>query len=465
MEKTNNKKLIASAALIVASIALLLGLTFAWFTDTVANKGNKIQAGTLKVQLLNGTDDIGVSSTPVFAYDTWEPGYSTAKASLSVKNNGSLAVKYELRLQSGEMSQSKGMENAIDVYVGDQISGTLADYLGGSKTLDSGTLTAGASSTAKEVYLKMKESAGSQYQGAVADFDILLVATQATSEIDGFGNDQYDKDAKYPTVVATPAEFEAAIAEGGIVQLAEDVVLDGSKTIAADTTLDLRGKTLTVGNGADSLKAAVGTTLTIEGSGTIEGVVYADNKFNNGSTIVIDASDNFVVSSSHDWAVYGGSGSNIVINGGTYTATQKGAGVIHCLGSSLTVRDAIITVGSATVMNSSGVRSSAANTYLENVTVNANYSTAVDLTSEYGATVIKGGSFTTDKESSGFSSPTISYQGTLDISDATITRVNTGIEYARSWPTPTEVEGLVYSGLTFVKASNCIGDDIDLRSK
>ena len=47
MQKANSRKLAASVALAAASVALLLGLTFAWFTDSVKNEGNRIQAGTL----------------------------------------------------------------------------------------------------------------------------------------------------------------------------------------------------------------------------------------------------------------------------------------------------------------------------------------------------------------------------------------------------------------------------------
>ncbi len=49
MQKTNSRKLAASVALAAASVALLLGLTFAWFTDSVKNEGNRIQAGTLGI--------------------------------------------------------------------------------------------------------------------------------------------------------------------------------------------------------------------------------------------------------------------------------------------------------------------------------------------------------------------------------------------------------------------------------
>ena len=45
MQKANSRKLAASVALAAASVALLLGLTFAWFTDSVKNEGNTDPGG------------------------------------------------------------------------------------------------------------------------------------------------------------------------------------------------------------------------------------------------------------------------------------------------------------------------------------------------------------------------------------------------------------------------------------
>ena len=47
--KSTKRSLIASGISLAVSVALLAGSTFAWFTDSVTNKGNKIQAGNLKI--------------------------------------------------------------------------------------------------------------------------------------------------------------------------------------------------------------------------------------------------------------------------------------------------------------------------------------------------------------------------------------------------------------------------------
>ena len=260
METTNNRKLVASAVLVVASVALLLGLTFAWFTDSVVNKGNKIQAGTLQVALLQSGTDISASADPVFDYNLWEPGYSTG-ASLSARNDGTLAVKYKLGFQFGDMSQSKGIEHAIDVYVldhegaiadADTPVGTLAEFASGEKALAEGDLAVGAESDAVNVILKMNAGSGNEYQGAVVNFDILLTATQAPVESDGFGNTDYDKDAVVDFApVSSGDELKRALESGKSVSLEQDVVLDEILKLEGDVVVQGNGNALVVPDGAD----------------------------------------------------------------------------------------------------------------------------------------------------------------------------------------------------------------------
>ena len=105
MKTTNNKnrrKIAASAAMAVASIALLMGLTFAWFTDSVTNKGNAIQAGTLSIELNDGATEPLFSSN-----DLWEPGFSQ-KAAVKLENTGSLWLKYGFRVQDVKETTPEG---------------------------------------------------------------------------------------------------------------------------------------------------------------------------------------------------------------------------------------------------------------------------------------------------------------------------------------------------------------------
>ena len=116
MVKTRKSLWAAGFALLVC-ILLLIGTTFAWFTDSVSNGGNKIQAGNLEVSLAEFDPAAGgyveVSEEPIFNYDKWEPGY-TDVACVKIGNEGTLALKYKLDIivdgDAGELA------DVIDVY-------------------------------------------------------------------------------------------------------------------------------------------------------------------------------------------------------------------------------------------------------------------------------------------------------------------------------------------------------------
>lgn len=253
MKKTKKSLLFSGLALMMSAL-LLAGTTFAWFTDSVTNKGNKIEAGTLDVQLYQDTTDISNSTEPVFNYDKWEPGYSTG-ADLSVKNNGTLAIKYELELQN--VTATKGIENVINVYVGKDLKGTLAQFMNGENLLE-GTLNAGASTDSTMITLAMQTSADNDYQGATASFDILLKATQAPVETDGFGNPNYDANATYDSVTVTVGDSDTA--NGAALQEAINEVEDGGTVFVPAGEFSVG--TISLGDKDVVLQGSEGTVLT-----------------------------------------------------------------------------------------------------------------------------------------------------------------------------------------------------------
>lgn len=228
---SNTKKsLITSAVSLAVSAVLLISTTFAWFTDSVVNQGNKIQSGNLSVELWQKTDtlsqtqidealpsdseytNISDSQTPVFSDGLWEPGYSNG-ATLQVRNTGSLSLKYELAVRDivtatgaqngGPASATGNIAEVLEVYLLDSYRaptdtdtpvGTLAQFSAGL-VIDSAMLASGNSSNDINIVIKMKETAGNIFQGASATFDVELRAVQATSETDGFGNSNYDQNA------------------------------------------------------------------------------------------------------------------------------------------------------------------------------------------------------------------------------------------------------------------------------
>ena len=233
MKKTRSTKnaLLISALALVMCVSMLVGSTMAWFTDSVTSTGNKIQAGTLKLDLeLYNTDtkayeSIKTSKAPIFDHDKWEPGYTDVKL-LKIENEGTLALKWLARFVSA--NELTALADVIDVYVcpsetelsmpadrdltGYTKVGTVRQFVNTIETTTKGTLN-GLSSAYLGIALKMQETAGNEYQGlTIGDFDIQIVATQATVEEDIF-NDQYDAGASLDyTPVSNANELKLAIA-------------------------------------------------------------------------------------------------------------------------------------------------------------------------------------------------------------------------------------------------------------
>lgn len=223
-QKTTKKTLLTSVLSLVLCVAMLIGTTFAWFTDSVASNGNIIKSGNLQVGMYWGeakldpdtmTEWNDASKGAIFNNNLWEPGYIEAKH-IKIVNEGNLALKYQMRIiANGIVSE---LADVIDVYYFDtavQLSrasltaanklGTLAEVLNygeaNTKSLTQsvvGELKKGESNTIT-LALKMQESAGNEYQNLSigTDFSVQILATQLASEEDSFGSD-YDKNSKYP---------------------------------------------------------------------------------------------------------------------------------------------------------------------------------------------------------------------------------------------------------------------------
>lgn len=111
--KETRRALWVSGFSLMVSLALLLGNTYAWFTDNIANQGNHIVSGSLAVDLLMSEDgttytSIANKNESIFNEQNgtdWEPN-TTEIVYLAVRNNGSLPVKYSLTLNfKGELSE------------------------------------------------------------------------------------------------------------------------------------------------------------------------------------------------------------------------------------------------------------------------------------------------------------------------------------------------------------------------
>ena len=93
--KLTKKAFLASLVALVLCFAMLLGTTYAWFTDSVSSANNIIQSGNLDVELYWSKDATNWEkvdeNTNVFSGELWEPGYVEV-VYLKVANVGSRLI-------------------------------------------------------------------------------------------------------------------------------------------------------------------------------------------------------------------------------------------------------------------------------------------------------------------------------------------------------------------------------------
>lgn len=315
-ESTKTKKALrGSLFALFLCIVLLIGTTFAWFTDTASTGVNNIQAGNLKVDLqmkdANGswvpaegkTIDFVKASGHENEAILWEPGCTYELPVLRVVNKGNLALKYKIKING-----IQGDEKLNEV-----INWTISDV-----ALDTDhSLAAGATSEDLTIKGHMQESAGNEYQGLSIDgISITVYATQASVESDSFGP-EYDQNAAY-TISAKDANgltkaikdakagdtitFDENVAITPVVEDTTEQTLVPQTVLNKSATLNLAGKKLTVdGAAADYGKASplimnvdgADTNVTIEGDGEINceagnNQVYGINITNGASLTIKD---------------------------------------------------------------------------------------------------------------------------------------------------------------------------------
>ena len=226
---------------------------------------NKIQAGTLDVQLLdeqgNTLEGQTLSWKKAAGHENeavlWEPGCTYNLQSFKIKNNGNLALKYKIVI-SGIVGDAKLLE-AIDFTVTGVDGITTANALNGFE----GKLAASSMTDAITISGHMKESAGNEYQGKSIDgIGITVVATQDTVEHDSNGN-TYDERAEYPVLASSVSDFRDALSQGNsTIILASDVTVeDGIQmSVENDASINFNGNTLKGAVESGSISSSDGPT-------------------------------------------------------------------------------------------------------------------------------------------------------------------------------------------------------------
>ena len=227
-KKTTKLTLILSLISMLMCLAMLLGTTWAWFTDSATGANNIIATGNLNVELYHanagtgGANEKVESSTKLFtdvSSTLWEPG-AMAWEKFTVKNEGSLALRYNFSLNAtnateiGDVSFAEMLKVAVVdknfVYTPENVKSISADAwknLDSLEPLTSATgLLAGESDTFGIVIWWMPSSLDNLFNmnngreaGSVSiNVGVVLNATQYTSESDSFGSN-YD-DFEWPAL-------------------------------------------------------------------------------------------------------------------------------------------------------------------------------------------------------------------------------------------------------------------------
>ena len=215
-QKATKRALLTSVMALVMCVVMLVGTTFAWFTDTASTGVNKIVSGNLKVDIIGEKSDSHIETlnftkagtvvgTDAAAAILWEPGCRYLTEGFRIANNGNLALKWKAEINKGGARDGKVAGSTI-AKDGKSLLDVIDFYVVTSKEENAeavkiedftGNLTAGAKSGVYYIKGVMQTTAGNDYQDLTLDgITITVYATQDTVENDSFNN-QYDKYAQY----------------------------------------------------------------------------------------------------------------------------------------------------------------------------------------------------------------------------------------------------------------------------
>ncbi|MBQ8850070.1 MAG: hypothetical protein IJ011_07060 [Clostridia bacterium] len=345
--KSTKRALIASVISLLLCFTMLMGTTYAWFTDSVTSINNIIKTGNLDVELEWSKDmdkwETVDKDTRIFDENVlWEPGH-TEVVYLRVSNAGTLALKYQLgvnvvdevtstSVEGNEIKLSNyikyGVDNDVTAKYADRVAAidavkdvetALANaYTSTVNKLLPKTETTEAESDVVAMVVYMPEEVGNEANYAKGQVSpkitlgINVAATQYDYESDSFGSD-YDEGLEPGTTYVFSAEdLKNALANGGVIMIAESIAVDEMLVVEKDTVL----------------KMADGATL----SSTADFMLYVDGIATNGVSLTI-LNGNYVNASetAADTTIIAAVGnSNVVIEDGTFKG-NSGAGSVDAV--------------------------------------------------------------------------------------------------------------------------------------
>lgn len=375
--------LCASLLSMLLCVAMLVGSTFAWFTDTAKTAVNTIKAGTLDVELWQADADAPLEARALqwVAADGraqeaiyWEPGCSYDLEGFRIKNNGNLALKYQVVI-TGIVGSAKLLE-VLDFTVtvdGMQLvakDGTSAVATAADLNEFEGTLGADDVTGTIRITGRMQTTAGNGYMGEqIEGITITVYATQDAVEQDS-NNNRYDESASLPVsqeqldlalsdatikTITVPAGSGMQLTNNTVLQPGvtltgegrEKTILRVEKTTVKNNDVTLRDMTI---NGA--APAGNDGALNVGGKNTVlDNITFNGQGFNGDTKAIAVTGENFAIRNSKVtgafrgiifWDNIGGDNliENCVIDNVIYTFNINAASVKP--GTTLTARNSTL---------------------------------------------------------------------------------------------------------------------------
>lgn len=341
-QKSTKRALLMSALSLLMCVSMLIGSTFAWFTDSVTSGNNKIVAGNLDVALyhtnVTDTDEEVTDTTKLFdEVALWEPG-AMVWEKLTVRNLGSLALKYTLSVNVSDVSVVNGKSLADVLKVAVMTEQPTRDNIKTATTQDletfalkgEGVLDAKTGVDTFYVAIYWAPTADdNDYNIAgeqlYATLGVNLLATQATVEKDSFNN-QYDANAKYDVDIWDGKTVTAPVADAdGVYHITSAADLVGMMNVTGNSIY--KGKTIVLDNNIDlggrTVKGIGGISTNF--AGVFDGQGYTISNFK------VDSTENSLYAGLFNQVSHGGTIKNLTVK----NATIVGNSMVGAVASSL----------------------------------------------------------------------------------------------------------------------------------
>ena len=361
-KKATKRALLTSILAICLCLIMLVGSTFAWFTDTASTGVNKIVSGNLKVgfQYWNGEKYVDAKDANLFSEETlWEPGH-TEVVYLKVINQGNLALKYRLNTintfeyqyaknSSGDqillskylkIGIAEGKNAAADgVYANREaaVSAVADNWVSYDSYTKDGTLLPAEGGAEFADYLAfvvyMPTDVGNEanwdpnvsgsYGAPWIRFNLALNATQLNSENDSFGN-TYDEGVQYP-VAGVDADgtgnviYDELEKQNPSILLGADAARSFGWFVRYATTINLNGHTMMTNGYQSVIDVTANGDLIITGNGTVDASGGRDSvtavTVDHGGKLTIE--NGTFIGKAGNACIYN-AGGTIEIKGGTF---------------------------------------------------------------------------------------------------------------------------------------------------